>query len=82
MTPLGILNLLSFLYHRHPLSLFIILTGYSVSGQSEVLRAKSVAGGENKHLQTVLKQAIDPVPDNNIKRRLPKTPTNELILNR
>lgn len=49
MTPLGILNLLSFLYHKHPLSLFIILTGYSVSGQSEVLRAKSVAGGEKRH---------------------------------
>lgn len=81
MTPLGILNLLSFLYHRHPLSLFIILTGYSVSGQSEVLRAKSVAGGENKQ-QTVLKQATDAVPDNNIIRRQLKTPTDELVLNR
>ncbi len=48
-TPLGILNLLSFLYHKDPLSLFIILTGYSVSGQSEVLRAKSVAGGEKRN---------------------------------
>lgn len=42
-SPLGILNLLSFLYHRQPVSLSAIRTGSSVSGQSEGFRVKSVA---------------------------------------
>lgn len=42
-SPLGILNLLSFLYHRQPLSLSAIRTGKLVSGQSEGFRVKSVA---------------------------------------
>lgn len=41
--PLGILNLLSFLYHRQPCGVFTILTGYSVSGQSNAFNMKSVA---------------------------------------
>lgn len=41
--PLGILNLLSFLYHRQPCGVFTILTGYSVSGQSKAFNMKSVA---------------------------------------
>ncbi len=80
-TPLGILNLLSFLYHKDPLSLFIILTGYSVSGQSEVLRAKSVAGGEKINKDN-WKQSTDTVRSNNIKRRQLKTPTDELVFSR
>ncbi len=55
-----------------------------MSGQSEVLRAKSVAGGEKKQgqLKTVLKQATDTVHSNSIKRRQLKTPTDELIFSR
>ena len=41
--PLGILNLLSFLYQRQPLSLLEILTGNSLLGQSSGLSSKSVA---------------------------------------
>lgn len=43
-SPLGILNLLSFLYHRQPLSPSAIRTGNSVSGQSDGFRVKSEAG--------------------------------------
>lgn len=43
ISPLGILNLLSFLYHRQPLSLSAIRTGNSVSAQSDGFRVKSVA---------------------------------------
>lgn len=43
VSPLGILNVLSFLNHRAPRSFFTILTGNSVSGQSDSFRAKSVA---------------------------------------
>lgn len=49
--PLGILNLLSFLYHKQPLSLSAIRTGNSVSGQSEGFRVKSVA--EQVHTHTI-----------------------------
>lgn len=38
--------MLSFLYHRQPRSLFTILTGNSVSGQSDVFRVKSVAAAK------------------------------------
>lgn len=46
--PLGILNLLSFLYHRQPCGVFTILTGYSVSGQSKAFNMKSVANKSKK----------------------------------
>lgn len=42
-SPLGILNLLSFLYHRRPRSVLTIRTGKSESGQSDIFRVKSVA---------------------------------------
>lgn len=46
--PLGILNLLSFLYHIQPRSLVMILTGNSVSGQSASFRAKSDAAAQRR----------------------------------
>lgn len=49
--PFGILNLLSFLYQRHPRSLLTTLTGYSVSGQSDVFSVKSVASEKGEQYQ-------------------------------
>lgn len=48
--PLGILNLLSFLYHRQPCGVFTIFAGYSVSGQSKAFNVKSVANNKNKRV--------------------------------
>lgn len=53
--PLGILNLLSFLYHRQPCGVFTILTGYSVSGQSKAFNMKSVA---NKRKKVIIHSGI------------------------
>lgn len=47
-SPLGILNLLSLLYHRRPRSLLTIRTGKSESGQSDIFRVKSVAAARRR----------------------------------
>lgn len=60
-SPLGILNLLSFLYHKHPRSVFTILTGNSESGQSEVFRVKSVAAARRRKTSSWVWQTADSV---------------------
>lgn len=60
-SPLGILNLLSFLYHKHPRSVFTILTGNSESGQSDVFRVKSVAAARRRKTSSWVWQTADSV---------------------